>query len=111
MFTYNGESIGRWEGDTLVVETQYIETYNHYIDTGHSDLRGVQVVERIRLLEDGEVLEIEYIMTDPELGRRVAQHEALVAAGSHRHRRGRCLPDLNDNMPSTQAGKSGRTQK
>ncbi len=33
-FTYNGESIGKFEGDTLVVETRYIETWNHYIDAG-----------------------------------------------------------------------------
>ncbi len=24
--TYNGESIGHWEGDTLVVDTKYFET-------------------------------------------------------------------------------------
>ena len=27
--TYGGESIGKDEGDTLVVETRYIETWNH----------------------------------------------------------------------------------
>ncbi|MGI9264603.1 MAG: hypothetical protein ACR2QU_06730, partial [Gammaproteobacteria bacterium] len=32
IYTYNGESIGQWEDDELVVNTRYIETYNHYID-------------------------------------------------------------------------------
>jgi hypothetical protein len=65
IFTYNGESIGRWEGDTLVVDTKYIEPYNNFIDTGIPISDEFEVTERIRLIEDGEVLEIEYIMNDP----------------------------------------------
>ena len=58
-YTYNGESHGHWEGDTLVVETRYIETWNHYIDSGIPISEDFRVIERMRLLEDGEVLEIE----------------------------------------------------
>ena len=32
--SYNGESVGHWEGDTLVVETRYFETDHHWIDSG-----------------------------------------------------------------------------
>lgn len=111
IFTYNGESLGRWEGDTLIVDTRYIETYNHYIDTGIPISEEFRVQERIRLVEGGEVLEIEYIMTDP-----------VNWVGEWRNTKKwlrvdytdigevECLPDLNDNLPSTQAGQDGLTR-
>ena len=30
--SFNGESIGRWEGDTLVVDTKYFVPDHHWID-------------------------------------------------------------------------------
>lgn len=62
---YNGESIGVWEGDTLVVTTKYFETDNHWIDRGIPMSDDFEIVERIRLIEGGEVMEVEYILTDP----------------------------------------------
>ena len=108
IYTYNGESIGHWEGDTLVVNTRYIETWNHYIDSGIPISEEFRVQERMRLLEDGEILQIEYIMTDP-----------VNWVGEWRNTKQwlrvdytdigevECLPDLNDNLPSTQAGQVG----
>ena len=108
IYTYNGESLGHWEGATLVVNTRYIETYNHYIDTGIPISEEFRMQERMRLLEDGEVLEIEHIMTDP-----------VNWVGEWRNTKRwlrvdytdigevECLPDLNDNLPSTQAGQVG----
>ena len=108
IYTYNGESIGDWEDDTLVVDTRYIETWNHYIDSGIPISEEFRVQERMRLLEDGRVLEIEYVMTDPQgwVGEwrstkrwlRVDQTDIGEVE---------CLPDLNDNLPSTQAGQLG----
>ncbi len=108
IFTYNGESHGHWEKDTLVVDTRYIETYNHYIDTGIPISDDYKVQERMRLVEDGQVLEIEYIMTDPQnwVGEWHSTHRWLrvdhTDVGEVE-----CLPDLNDNLPSTQAGQAG----
>jgi hypothetical protein len=111
IYTYNGESIGHWERDTLVVNTRYIETYNHYIDTGIPISEDFRVQERMKLLENGEVLEIEYVMTD-----------ATNWVGEWRNTKRwlrvdntdigevECLPDLNDNLPSTQAGRVGLEQ-
>jgi hypothetical protein len=62
---YNGESIGRWEEGTLVVETRYFETDNHWIDRGIPISEEFEITERIRLIESGRVMEVEYIMTDP----------------------------------------------
>lgn len=108
IYTYNGESIGNWEGDELVVNTRYMETYNHFIDTGIPISEDFRLQERMRLLENGEVLEIEHIMTDPN---------GWVGEWRNTKRWLRvdytdigeveCLPDLNDNLPSTQAGQDG----
>jgi len=108
IYTYNGESLGHWEGDTLVVDTKYIETYNHYIDTGIPISEEFKVQERMRLLENGEILQIEYIMTDSNnwVGEWRSTKQWLrvdyTDIGEVE-----CLPDLNDNLPSTQAGQDG----
>jgi hypothetical protein len=111
IFTYNGESQGHFEGDTLVVDTRYVETYNHYIDTGIPISEEFRMQERIRLLENGEMLEIAYIMTDPvnwkgewRSTKRWLRVDNTDIGEVH------CLPDLNDNLPSTQAGRAGLQQ-
>lgn len=108
IFTYNGESHGRWDGDALVVDTRYVETWNHYIDTGIPISEEFRMQERIRLLENGEVLEIAYTMTDPvnwvgewRSTKRWLRVDYTDIGEVH------CLPDLNDNLPSTQAGQAG----
>jgi hypothetical protein len=108
IYTYNGESIGHWEGDTLVVDTRYIETYNHYIDTGIPISDEFRVQERMRLLENGEVLEIEYVMTDPKgwIG-EWRNTKRWLRVDETDINEVECLPDLNDNLPSTQAGEVG----
>ncbi|MBF8269496.1 MAG: hypothetical protein HW386_1205 [Gammaproteobacteria bacterium] len=108
IYTYNGESLGHWDGDTLVVDTRYIETYNHYIDTGIPISEDFRVQERIRLLENGEVLEIEYIMTDPQgwVG-EWRNTKRWLRVDETDINEVECLPDLNDNLPSTQAGEVG----
>jgi hypothetical protein len=111
IYTYNGESLGRWEGDTLVVDTQYIETYNHFIDSGIPISEEFRVQERIRLVENGEVLEIEYIMIDPVnwVGEWRNTKQWLRVDNTDIGEV-ECLPDLNDNLPSTQAGQEGLTR-
>ena len=108
IYTYNGESLGHWEGEELVVNTRYIETYNHFIDRGIPISEEFRVQERVRLLENGEVLEIEYIMTDPNgwVGewRNTKQWLRVDETDIGEVE---CLPDLNDNLPSTQAGQVG----
>jgi len=65
--TYNGESIGKWEGDTLVVTSKGFETDHHWIDVGLPISEEFQIVERIKMVNSGNTLEIEYIMTDPKM--------------------------------------------
>lgn len=108
IYTYNGESLGHWEGDTLVVNTRYVETWNHFIDSGIPISEDFRMQERIRLLEDGQVLQIEHIMTDPNnwVGEWRNTKQWLRVDNTDIGEV-ECLPDLNDNLPSTQAGQVG----
>jgi hypothetical protein len=63
--TYNGHSIGRWEGDTFVVDTVGFTTDTALAGFGvrHSDK--MHIVERMRLAAPDR-LEIETTINDPE---------------------------------------------
>ncbi len=105
--SYNGESIGHWEGDTLVVTTKYFEADNHYIDYGIPMSFDTEIVERIRLLEDGTVMEVEYIMTDPELWegewrstKRFNRQDYTDVNESN------CILAYNANLPGTNLGRA-----
>ena len=58
----NGHSIGRWDGETLVVDTTAIKAIT-FGSVPHSDR--VHVVERIRALDGGAALLNEVTITDP----------------------------------------------
>ena len=62
----NGYSTGRWEGDTLVVETDHLQ---EQVDQTYAHSENARIVERYRLAsdEDGTRLLIaDWIMTDPD---------------------------------------------
>ncbi|MEM9404282.1 MAG: DUF6152 family protein [Pseudomonadota bacterium] len=64
--SWNGESLGHWEGDTLVVETEGFVGDNHLIQQGIVTGEQLKVTERITMLNDGNTLKIDFILTDPE---------------------------------------------
>ncbi len=103
--TFNGESIGRWEGDALVVDTRSFIDHHHWMDQGGMSIPAggqLRIIERIRLNKETDQLEIEYIMTDPENWAGEWRHtkyfnrvnDVDIAEVS-------CLPNLNENMLST----------
>jgi hypothetical protein len=60
-----GESVGRYEGDTLVVDTIGLNTKT-YVDnyfTPHTEQ--LHVVERYRMIEEGKALEVNIHVEDP----------------------------------------------
>ena len=64
--SWYGESIGHYEGDTLVVDTIGIDPKNTWVDnfrTPHSDQ--LHVVERFRMIEDGKALHVDLHVEDP----------------------------------------------
>ncbi|HEX3483999.1 MAG TPA: hypothetical protein VHT51_03000 [Micropepsaceae bacterium] len=63
--SWNGESVGHYEGDTLVVDTigQTTKSFVDLYRTPHSDK--LHVVERYRLIEGGKALQVEMTIDDP----------------------------------------------
>jgi len=63
--SWYGESVGHYEGDTLVIDTIGLndKTFIDNFRTPHSEK--LHVVERLRLVEDGRFLEAEVLIDDP----------------------------------------------
>ena len=64
--SWYGESVGHYEGDTLVVDTIGLndKTFVNNFRTPHSTK--LHVVERWKLIEDGQKLEVTYTVDDPD---------------------------------------------
>jgi hypothetical protein len=100
--SFGGESIGHWEGDTLVVDTTAFVNDHHWIDNGIPASDELHIVERMKLTNNGATLEIAYTATDPKMWegdwtwtkrwRRVDDQEITEAT---------CLPNMNEHLPST----------
>jgi len=101
--TYNGESIGTWDGDALVVDTVGFRGDHHWMDQGGVAIPAgeqLHIVERFRMVSNQ--LEIEYTMTDPQHWEgdwkstkrfnRVVDEDIQEVS---------CLPDLNQHLQST----------
>jgi hypothetical protein len=99
--SFNGESVGRWEGDTLVVETRnFIDDEHHWVDQGVPASGELRIVERIRMV--GTQLEIAMTLTDPKnwegewkgvrRWNRVNDIDVQEVE---------CRPDLNEHLQST----------
>jgi hypothetical protein len=103
--SFNGESIGRWEGDTMVVDSTHFVDDHHWMDQGGASVPAsdqLHIIERIRLINNGQTLEIAYAMTDPrnwvgewkmtKYWKRVDDTDITEVE---------CRPDLNEHMRST----------
>jgi hypothetical protein len=104
--TFNGESIGRWEGDTLVVDTRnFTDLDKHWVDQGIPASKDFRMIERYRLINNGNTLEGEWTLIDPQnwegewkgtrRWNRVTDHDVQEVE---------CLPDLNEHLQSTSSG-------
>ena len=99
-YNWNGESIGYWEGDSLVVETTGFTDENHLIQQGVFTGDQLKVIERIQVINDGNTMVTEYIMTDPEHWegewRHIKFRDRMLRADV---REANCLPADNDLLP------------
>jgi hypothetical protein len=62
---YMGDAIGRWEGDTLVIEVRNVNTKTFMHDSGIPHSGELHVIERLTLIEDGAAIQNEIRMEDP----------------------------------------------
>jgi hypothetical protein len=63
--TFNGHSIGHWEGDTLVVDTVGFTTATGMLSYAMKHSDKMRIVERMRLTQP-DLLEVQTTITDPE---------------------------------------------
>lgn len=63
--TAHGDSIGHWEGDTLVVDTIGFKGNSWIDETGVSGDENLHLTERIRKLDGGQALEDQVTVEDP----------------------------------------------
>src|SRR5688572_5406207 len=103
--TWNGESIGTWEGNELVVDTIGFRGDHHWMDQDGAAIPAgekLHIVERFRMVNEGKQLEIEYTMTDPDNWegewKSTKRFNRVVDADIQEVS---CLPDLNEHLQST----------
>ena len=60
-----GDTIGKWEGDTLVADTDSFNDKTLLDRVGHVHSDALHVVERLRRI-DRDTLEIEFTVDDPK---------------------------------------------
>ena len=63
---FGGHSIGRWDGDTLIVDTANFSDHRSPYQVGVPSGAGKHVVERYRLMEDGTRIVVDFMLEDPE---------------------------------------------
>ena len=63
--SYNGHSIGHWEGDTLVVDTMGLNGKNWLDRMGRPESAEMHIVERIRRVDD-KTLQVDFRFDDPK---------------------------------------------
>jgi hypothetical protein len=103
--SYNGESIGRWEGDTLVVHTTYFETDNHYIDLGIPISDAFELIERIKLVDGGKTMEVEYELIDPNMWEGEWKSTKRFNRADYTDiNEANCIVQYNANLPGTNLG-------
>jgi len=81
---YLGQSVGHWEGDTLVIDTNQLNDMTFLDESGMPHSESLHVIERYTVLEDGNTMEVHLWIEDPETfseaWETVAQFELLPGA-------------------------------
>jgi hypothetical protein len=78
-----GHSIGRWDGDTLVVDTTNFTDHRSPYQIGVPSGGQKHVVERYRLTEDGTHIDFEFVLEDPEYLTQPMSHSRQLIHSPH----------------------------
>lgn len=102
MRTLHGHSIGRWDGDVLVVDTVLFANHRVGNSFGSAFATGLpsgpqkHVVERYRLSEDRARMLIDFVLEDPEyLAEPLTASAELDYAPQQRLQRFDCTPEIS----------------
>jgi len=102
---WSGESLGHWEGDTLVIETEGFTDENHLIQQGIFAGDQLKITERFTMLNDGNTIKMDFILTDPEhwVGewRHTKFRDRLLRSDV---REANCLFEDNEALPGMRPG-------
>ncbi len=97
--SYNGDSVARFEGDTLVIDTTGFEAKRHWITHGITLSDQLHIIERIRMAADRNSFTDELTMIDPvnwvgewKNTKTYVRLHGQDVVESH------CLPDLNEHI-------------
>jgi len=97
---FMGSSLGHWEGDTFVAETVGIDDRTWLDTSGHEHSNLLKTTERLRLIENGRVLEHIVTYEDPvfferpfttrrvyerQVGDRIMNHACAENEGDMEH--------------------------
>jgi len=103
--SWAGESVGHWEGDTLVIDTKNFVDQRHWIHDrlGIPGSDQLQIIERITM-PDADTMRIQFLLRDPKVfvGDWIMTKQ-WVRSNDRDIQEVHCLPDLNEHMPTTQA--------
>lgn len=95
--TNGGHSIGRWDGDTLVVDTRNFSDHRSPYQIGVPSGAQKHLIERYRLNEDRTHLIVEYTLADPQyLAEPLVDSLELIYAPEMRIGRFDCDPEASD---------------
>jgi hypothetical protein len=94
--SWYGESVGRYEGDTLVVDTVGLDARSMVDWYGTPHTEKIHVVERYRMIDGGQRMEVTFTVTDPDTFTRpwtakvhyrrgAAQIEEIVCAENNKN--------------------------
>jgi hypothetical protein len=71
-----GESVGKWDGDTLVIDTVGLNDRTWLDTAGHQHSDAMHVVERLRRTADTIILD--FTVDDPKMYSQPWKHERTI---------------------------------
>jgi hypothetical protein len=74
--TFMGESVGSWDGDTLVIDTIGLNDRTWLDTAGHQHSDAMHVIERLRRTADAIMLD--FTVDDPKMYSRPWKHERII---------------------------------
>lgn len=103
--SYNGDSIGRWEGNTLVVDTVGFNSLTR-VGRGWPHSEGMQISERIRYVDE-DTIENRMTITDPEAFTRPIEQTIIYSRRPDWRIREYSCMENNRDAPDANGNRSG----